>query len=112
MGTLSRRARNTPIPSMRKRRSVRSPEKERPVMSEASQSNRASTFSVRASVLCPGLLLLIAAAACSPAAAPPPAQAAADADPRSDGAENVRLVGYQDLQGRQSLEVNTRSNAA
>jgi hypothetical protein len=81
-------------------------------MSQASHSNRASAFSVRASVLYPGLLLLIAAAACSPAAAPPPAQAAADADPRSDGAQNVRLVGFQDLQGRQSLEVNTRSNAA
>ena len=63
-------------------------------------------------MLCPGLLLLMAAAACSPAAAPPPAQAAAGVDPRSDGAENVRLVGYHDLQGRQSLEVKTKSNAA
>ena len=81
-------------------------------MSHTTQSNTAPAFSVRGSVLYPGLLLLMAAAACSPAAAPPPAQAAADVDPRSDGAENVRLVGYQDLQGRQSLEVNTRSNAA
>ena len=31
---------------------------------------------------------------------------------RADSAENVRLVGYHDLQGRQSLEVKTKSNAA
>ncbi len=30
----------------------------------------------------------------------------------SDGAENVRLVGYNDLQGRQALQVTTRSDAA
>ena len=34
------------------------------------------------------------------------------ADPRSDGAQNVRLVGYHDLQGRQSLQVKSRSDAA
>jgi hypothetical protein len=34
------------------------------------------------------------------------------ADPRSDGAENVTLVGYHDLQGRQSLQVMARSDAA
>ena len=34
------------------------------------------------------------------------------ADPMSDGAENVRLVGYNDLQGRQSLQLTTRSDAA
>ena len=28
-------------------------------------------------------------------------------DPRSDGAENVKLVGYDDLQGRQALQVTT-----
>ena len=80
-------------------------------MSHASQSNRASAYALRALVLSPWLLLM-AAAACSPTAAPPPAQAAAAVDPRSDGAENVRLVGFQDLQGRQSLEVKTKSNAA
>lgn len=30
----------------------------------------------------------------------------------SDGAQNVRLVGYNDLQGHQSLQVTTRSDAA
>ena len=30
----------------------------------------------------------------------------------SDGAENVRLVGYNDLQGRQSLQLVARSDAA
>jgi hypothetical protein len=30
----------------------------------------------------------------------------------SDGAENVRLVGYNDLQARQSLQLTTRSDAA
>jgi len=34
------------------------------------------------------------------------------ADPMSDGAENVRLVGYHDLQGRQSLQLVARSDAA
>ena len=44
-------------------------------------------------------------AACPPPAAPPPAAAA---DERADSAENVRLVGYNDLQGRQSLQSTTR----
>ena len=34
------------------------------------------------------------------------------ADPMSDGAENVRLVGYNDLQGRQALQLTARSDAA
>ena len=34
------------------------------------------------------------------------------ADPMSDGAESVRLVGYNDLQGRQSLQLIARSDAA
>ena len=38
--------------------------------------------------------------------------AAAAADPRSDGARNVRLVGYNDLQGRESLVVTTKSDPA
>lgn len=38
--------------------------------------------------------------------------AAAAADPLSDGARNVRLVGYNDLQGRQSLQVTTKSDPA
>jgi len=34
------------------------------------------------------------------------------ADPLSDGASNVRLVGYNDLQGREALVVTTKSDAA
>ncbi|HSL23840.1 MAG TPA: hypothetical protein VK886_20065, partial [Vicinamibacterales bacterium] len=41
-----------------------------------------------------------------------PATAEAAADPRADGSENVRLVGHHDLQGRESLVVTTRSDAA
>jgi len=60
--------------------------------------------------LCVGPFLM-ALAACSPPSGPVAAQQA-PADPRSDGAENVRLVGYNDLQGRQSLQVTTKSDAA
>jgi hypothetical protein len=38
--------------------------------------------------------------------------AAAATDPRADDARNVRLVGYNDLQGRESLVVTTLSDAA
>ena len=34
------------------------------------------------------------------------------ADPRAEAAENVRLVGYNDLQGRTALVVTTKSDAA
>ena len=34
------------------------------------------------------------------------------ADPRAEGAQNVRLVGYNDLQGRESLVVTTKSDPA
>ncbi|OLC45076.1 MAG: hypothetical protein AUH43_17000, partial [Acidobacteria bacterium 13_1_40CM_65_14] len=34
------------------------------------------------------------------------------ADPLSDGASNVRLVGFNDLQGREALVVTTKSDAA
>src|SRR5919197_123568 len=34
------------------------------------------------------------------------------ADPMSDGAQNVRLVGYNDLQGREALVVTTKSDPA
>src|SRR5262245_66557896 len=40
-------------------------------------------------------------------AAPP-----ASADPRAEDAQNVRLVGYHDLQGRESLVVTALSDAA
>ena len=38
--------------------------------------------------------------------------AASTADPRAEAAENVRLVGYNDLQGRTALVVWTKSDAA
>ena len=38
------------------------------------------------------------------------AQAKPAADPRSDGAQNVRLVGWNDLQGRTALVVTTKSD--
>ena len=39
-------------------------------------------------------------------------QAKPAADPRSDGAQNMQLVGYHDLQGRESLVVTTKSDPA
>jgi hypothetical protein len=61
-----------------------------------------------------GLVLLLASAACSSegeraAAAQTPAPAA---DQYSDGAQNVRLVGYNDLQGRTALVTTTKSDPA
>lgn len=47
------------------------------------------------------------AAAGASADAPPPA-GADDGDPMSDGSWNVRLVGYNDLQGRESLQLTAR----
>lgn len=71
-------------------------------------SNRTSP-SLRALVsLGIGLSVSLALAGCS--AGPAPAEAAAD--DRSDGAQNVRLVGHHDLQGRESLVVTARSDAA
>lgn len=40
------------------------------------------------------------------------AQAPSQPDPRSDGAQSVRLVGYHDMQGRQAMQVTTRSDEA
>ena len=61
--------------------------------------------------LCLGILVSLAA--CSSQAPPAStAQPQAAADPRSDGAENVRLVGFNDMQGRQGLVVTTKSDPA
>ena len=54
-------------------------------------------------------MLAVAATGCS-AAAPGVDQAAAD--PLSDSAQHVRLVGHHDLQGRESLVVTTLSDPA
>jgi len=55
---------------------------------------------------------LISLAGCSapaPTSAPPPAPAAGTA---GDDAENMRLVGYNDMQGRFALQATTKSDAA
>jgi hypothetical protein len=56
------------------------------------------------------LALSLSGAACSSGAAPAAAQP--PADPLADGAENVRLVGYNDLQGRTALVTTTKSDPA
>ena len=55
--------------------------------------------------------LAAAAASCGPPAAVPPAGEPA-ADPRADASQNVQLVGHNDLQGRESLVVVAKSDAA
>jgi hypothetical protein len=69
-----------------------------------------------ASVLGSALLwgpLLISLTACSPQGAQPVAAAKeATSAASSDDAENVRLVGYNDMQGRYALQVTTKSDAA
>jgi hypothetical protein len=57
------------------------------------------------------VIALLAAVAYAVGGAPLVAQRAG-ADPRSDGASNVRLVGYNDLQGRQALQVTAKSDPA
>ena len=57
------------------------------------------------------MLLLVVLSGCQ-APAGQPAAASAAADPLADAAQNVRLVGYHDLQGRESLVVTTLSDAA
>ena len=61
------------------------------------------------------LTALAIVAGCAAPVSPPPGGAgpgASAGDSRSDGAQNVRLVGYHDLQGRQSLVVTAKSDAA
>src|SRR3954469_731325 len=55
-------------------------------------------------------LLLIPLAACSAQSGPP--VCAQEATKTADDAENVRLVGYNDMQGRYALQVTTKSDAA
>lgn len=57
------------------------------------------------------IMVVLAAFACTtPEQAPAEDQASADA--RADDARNMRLVGYNDLQGRESLVVTTLADAA
>jgi len=57
-------------------------------------------------------LLLIPVTACSPQAAQPAAPATAAAGATADEGENVRLVGYNNMQGRYALQVTTKSDPA
>jgi hypothetical protein len=56
-------------------------------------------------------LSVLVSYACQSAQAPAAEETAAS-DPLSDGAQNVRLVGHNDLQGRESLVVTTLSDPA
>ena len=58
-----------------------------------------------------GLAFSVGAFGWPPAAAPVTAQTKTQ-DAMSDGAENVRLVGYNDLQGRTALVTTTKSDPA
>ena len=66
--------------------------------------------SALALILTLGVVVTVSAAACSPSTTRVADQTAAD--PLSDGAENVRLVGYNDLQGRSALVTTTKSDPA
>jgi hypothetical protein len=57
------------------------------------------------------MLLTMAVAGCG-TTSPEPTAGNAAADARSDGSQNVRLVGYNDLQGREALVVTTLSDPA
>jgi hypothetical protein len=58
------------------------------------------------------MLLAVAIAAVAIGGALLRGQGRSGADPLSDGASNVRLVGYSDLQGREALVVTTKSDPA
>jgi len=69
-----------------------------------------------ASVLLSAILsgpLLISLTACSPQGAQPVAAAKeATSASTADDAENVKLVGYNDMQGRQGLQLTAKSDPA
>ena len=83
--------------------------------SRTSESSR--TSAVTGSMPAIGLgVLLTALAGCSSNGEPPPAgreaAGASAASATGERAQNVRLVGYTDLQGRQALEIKTKSDSA
>ncbi|MEP7365542.1 MAG: hypothetical protein ABI972_19990 [Acidobacteriota bacterium] len=57
-------------------------------------------------------MLLLCLTACTKGPGAPLPAAASAATPTGDDAENVRLVGYNDMQGRYALEVTTKSDPA
>ena len=70
-----------------------------------SEKSRATIRSV------PLLAVVLAACGSQPATTGQPG-VTPSADPQAEAAENVRLVGYNDLQGRTALVVTTKSDAA
>ena len=78
-------------------------------MTTREHSSRTALLSATLSTL--GLGLSLALFSCAQ-----PAQEGSESvqgledDPMSDGAKNVRLVGYNDLQGREALQLVTRSD--
>jgi hypothetical protein len=59
-----------------------------------------------------GIVLACAAASCTRAEAPSAPPASAQADQYAEDASNIKLIGYNDLQGRESLQVTVKSDAA
>ncbi len=72
------------------------------------RDSRTITFNALALLLIAGLVLF-SVAACAPPSAATTEQAT---DPLAESAENVRLVGYNDLQGRTALVTTTKSDPA
>ena len=75
------------------------------------QKTKRIIYGIAAAAIAP----LLAAGAISCGTTTPAAPAAAEsstADERAESAQNVQLVGYNDLQGRQSLQLVARSDAA
>jgi predicted small lipoprotein YifL len=56
------------------------------------------------------VVLAVAIAACGCGGRAEEPAAASPADPRADEAQNIRFVGHNDLQGRESLLVAVRSD--
>ena len=82
-------------------------------MTTRERSNRKALLPLMGFPLCLGLSLALSA--CAPDSretSQDPEVSETATDPMSDGSANVRLVGYNDLQGRQSLQVTARSNPA
>jgi len=79
-------------------------------MSGRQRSRGAAVLACQAAGLSLGLMVLTAGAACSRQM--PTAAEATAPDPLAEDAQNVRLVGHHDLQGRTALVVTTKSDPA
>jgi hypothetical protein len=74
------------------------------------QTTRLTIYRIAAAAAVP--LLAVGVLACGGTAPAAPAAETSTADERAESAQNVRLVGYNDLQGRESLVVTTLSDQA